>query len=224
MRQRILLLVFSLVLSCSSSAHAQFEVGSIVGAVTDPSGARIVGATVEARQKTTDSSRKTITSSTGEYAFVGLQPGVYTITVTQNGFGTQTRTVNVAVSERVEANVALTVGGGETTVDVDASASSVAIETGSSELGNVRSQDQVQGLPLNSRNFTQLVYLAPGVNNRGNSANSVSQGYTNGRGTNGAVIAGKVTKAPSSSSAPTRCSRLSIASPSERISQCGKRS
>ena len=147
MRQRILLLVFSLVLSCSSLAHAQFEVGSIVGAVTDPSGARIVGATVEARQKATDSSRKTITSSTGEYAFVGLQPGVYTITVTQNGFGTQTRTVNVAVSERVEANVALTVGGGETTVDVDASASSVAIETGSSELGNVRSQDQVQGLP-----------------------------------------------------------------------------
>jgi len=174
----------------TSGAYAQFEVGSIVGAVTDPSGSRVPGATVEARQNTTNVLRSTTTSGTGEYAFIGLQPGVYSVTVTQAGFGTQTVTVNVAVSERVEANVALHLGSTTTTVNVDASAASVAIETGSSELGNVRSQDQVQGLPLNSRNFTQLVYLAPGVNNRGGSSNSVNQGYTGGRGTNGAVIDG----------------------------------
>jgi hypothetical protein len=181
---------FALFMLCSLAAVAQFEVGSITGAVTDSTGARVPGATVEARQKSTNSSRKTTTTSTGEYAFIGLQPGDYTIVVAQNGFGDQTRDVNVAVSARVEANFALNLGTANAMVEVDATTSTVGIETGSSELGNVRSQDQVQGLPLNSRNFTQLVYLAPGVNNRGNSANSVSQGYTNGRGTNGAVIAG----------------------------------
>jgi hypothetical protein len=153
------LIVPAVVLVSSSAALAQFEVGSVVGAVTDPSGARLPGATVEARQASTNSLRKTTTSSTGEYAFVGLQPGVYVITVKQAGFSDQSRTVNVAVSERVENNVALVVGSESTTVQVDASAATVAVETGSSELGNVRSQDQVQGLPLNSRNFTQLVSI-----------------------------------------------------------------
>jgi Carboxypeptidase regulatory-like domain len=184
------ILLLLLVNFLTLGVHAQFEVGSIVGAVTDPSGSRVAGATVEAHANATDVVRKTTTSDTGDYAFVGLQPGVYRVTVTQSGFGSQTVTVNVSVSERVEANVTLNVAGATATVNVDASAASVAIETGSSELGNVRSQDQVQGLPLNSRNFTQLVYLAPGVNNRGSSANSLSQGYTNGRGTNGAVIGG----------------------------------
>ncbi|WP_213806625.1 carboxypeptidase-like regulatory domain-containing protein [Granulicella sp. dw_53] len=190
MQHRTHLLSFAFFFLSVVTANAQFEVGSITGAVTDISGARLPAATVEATQNSTNSSRKTTTSATGEYTFVGLQPGVYTIKVTLSGFSDQIRSVNVAVSERVEANVSLNVGSATATVDVDATSTAVNLETGSSELGNVRSQDQVQGLPLNSRNFTQLVYLAPGVNNRGNSANSVSQGYTNGRGTNGAVIGG----------------------------------
>ena len=179
-----------LLLLFSGSMHAQFEAGSIVGAVTDPSGSRIPGATVEVTQTATNSSRKAVTTDSGEYAFVGLVPGTYTVTITKDGFAKQTRTVNVAVSARVDTSMTLGLEGTSSTVTVDASAESIALEAGSSELGNVRSQDQVQGLPLNSRNFTQLVYLAPGVNNKGNSANSVSQGYTNGRGTNGAVIDG----------------------------------
>ena len=180
--------LFSLLFS--PLAHPQFEVGSIVGAVTDSSGSRVPGASVQAVQTATNSARTTVTTDAGEYAFVGLVPGTYTVTVTKEGFGKQTRSVNVAVSARVDTSMTLGVEGTSSTVTVDASANSVSLEAGSSELGNVRSQDQVQGLPLNSRNFTQLVYLAPGVNNRGNSANSASQGYTNGRGTNGAVISG----------------------------------
>jgi hypothetical protein len=181
---------FLTLLLCGSVAHGQFEVGSIVGAITDTSGLRVPGATVEAVQTATNSSRRTVTSDTGEYAIVGLVPGTYTVTVTKEGFAKQTRTVNVAVSARVDTSVTLGIEGTSSTVTVDASANTTSLEVGSSELGNVRSQDQVQGLPLNSRNFTQLVYLAPGVNNKGNSANSISQGYTNGRGTNGAVISG----------------------------------
>jgi Outer membrane receptor for ferrienterochelin and colicins len=69
-------------------------------------------------------------------------------------------------------------------------AESPLLEVASSELGNVRSEKQVEDLPLNTRNFTQLVDLAPGVNNRGSASNSILQGYTSGRGTNGAVING----------------------------------
>jgi hypothetical protein len=179
------LLVFLLI---STIGYAQFEVGSIVGVVTDPSESRVAGASVEVRETLTNASRKSTTSSTGQYDFIGLQPGTYVVTVKQAGFADQSHTVRLAVSERLEVNIAMTVSAASETVDVNASVNT--IETGSSELGNVRSQKQVQDLPLNSRNFTQLVYLAPGVNNRGNSANSVSQGYTNGRGTNGAVIGG----------------------------------
>ena len=190
MMRRGRLFVFPLVfLLLGSVAHGQFEVGSIVGAVTDPNGSRVPGARIEAVQTATNSSRITTTSDSGEYAIVGLIPGTYTVTITKEGFAKQTRTVNVAVSARVDSSFTLGIESATSSVTVDASANA-ALETGSSELGNVRSQDQVQGLPLNSRNFTQLVYLAPGVNNKGNSANSVSQGYTNGRGTNGAVING----------------------------------
>jgi hypothetical protein len=168
-----LLLSLIILLFFSTIAHAQFEVGSIVGAVTDPTGASIADASVEAIESATNVSRKTTTSSTGQYGFLGLRPGTYVITVKQPGFADQSHTVTLAVSERLEENVAMTVGTASQTVDVNTSTNT--IETGSSELGNVRSEKQVQDLPLNSRNFTQLVYLAPGVNNRGNSANSVSQ-------------------------------------------------
>jgi hypothetical protein len=186
-RLRLLVSILALML-VPALANAQFEAGSIVGAVTDPSGSRVANATVEARETSTNAARSSVTSSTGEYAFIGLQPGTYIVKVTQAGFAEQSRTVQLVVSARLEVNLALSVQSTNTSVEVNASTNT--IETGSSELGNIRSQKQVQDLPLNSRNFTQLVYLAPGVNNRGNSANSVSQGYTNGRGTNGAVIGG----------------------------------
>ena len=64
---------------------------------------------------------------------------------------------------------------------VTVSATAAAVETGSSELGNVRPEQEIIDLPVNTRNFTQLVDLAPGVNNHGGNANnSTLQGYTGG--------------------------------------------
>jgi hypothetical protein len=73
---------------------------------------------------------------------------------------------------------------------VTVAAEAPLLESASSELSNVRTEKQIADLPLNTRNFTQLVFSAPGVNNRGQSSNSILQGYTSGRGTNGAVING----------------------------------
>src|SRR5258708_10740914 len=80
------------------------------------------------------------------------------------------------------------VGGASKSVRVDENV--LMVETASSDVSNLRTRQQVVDLPLNSRNFTQLVQLAPGVNNHGNSTNVSNGGYTEGRGTSGAVVNG----------------------------------
>lgn len=167
---------------------AQFELGSVVGTVKDPSDLPVANATVEIRSLATNAIRKTTTSSTGEFDFVALQPGAYTLSATQQGFKETTQKFELVVGQRFELAIALEVGSSTQSVTVTANA--VNIESASSDLNNLRTRQQVVDLPLNSRNFTQLVQLAPGVNNRGNSTNSTNGGYTAGRGTSGAIVNG----------------------------------
>ena len=169
-------------------AWAQFDLGSVVGTVKDPGSLPITGASVELRSLTTNVTRQATTSDGGRFDFLSLQPDRYSITVRQPGFREKTQSFELAVGQRTELDIAMDVGSVNEQITVAADAAQV--ETASSELSNVRTTKQVVDLPLNSRNFTQLVYLAPGVNNRGASSNSSVQGYTSGRGTNGAVING----------------------------------
>jgi hypothetical protein len=186
MRNHVVSLVVVALLA--SAAWAQFEAGSVVGTVKDQSQLAVADATVEIRSLASNSVRQSVTSATGEFDFVAVQPGQYSLTVKKSGFNPKTQNFNLAVGQRLELNTALDVGTATQTVSVNANTEMV--ESASSELSNVRTTQQVVDLPLNSRNFTQLVNLAPGVNNRGNSSNSIQQGYTSGRGTNGAVING----------------------------------
>ena len=167
---------------------AQFQFGSVTGLVKDPSQAPVPGALVEIRSQTTNVARQATTSPAGEYNFVSLPADKYTITVRHQGFRETSRSFELSVDQRLAADVTLEVGG--VTEEVVVNGESALLETASSEVGNVRSEQQVVDLPLNTRNFTQLVSLAPGVNNRGSASNSILQGYTSGRGTNGAVING----------------------------------
>jgi hypothetical protein len=176
------------ILFACSVVCAQFQFGSVVGFVRDSSQAPAPDAVVEIRSDTTNVVRRATTTNEGEYNFVSLPPDRYTITVRHTGFREQSRPVQVSVDQRVEVDFVLEVGSVSEQVTVEGAAP--LLETASSELGNVRSEKQVVDLPLNTRNFTQLVDLAPGVNNRGTSSNSILQGYTSGRGTNGAVING----------------------------------
>jgi hypothetical protein len=167
---------------------AQFQFGSVNGMIKDPSQAPVPNATVEVRSKSTNVAQQTTTSATGEYSFPSLPPDQYTITVTHAGFRTATQTVQLSVDQRIQADITLQIG--NVSEQVSVSAEAALLETASSEVGNVQEEKQVLDLPLNTRNFTQLVDLAPGVNNHGTSSNSVLQGYTSGRGANGAVING----------------------------------
>jgi hypothetical protein len=172
----------------SALASAQFQFGTVTGVVRDQSQAPVPGASVEIRSQTTNVARQLVTSAAGEYNFVSLPPDQYKITVRHEGFREQTQEVELSVGQRLTADFALALGSVNEQVTV--AAESPLIETASSDVGNIRSEKQVVDLPLNTRNFTQLVSLAPGVNNRGTSSNSILQGYTSGRGTNGAVING----------------------------------
>jgi hypothetical protein len=186
MRQ-VAVVLFCALWACSLG-WGQFQFGSVAGLVKDTSQAPVPGAVVEIRSQTTNVAREATTDASGQYTFVSLPPDSYTITIRHVGFRNQTRSLQLSVDQRLEADFTIEVGTVNEEVTVQGTAP--LIETGSAELGNIRTEKQVVDLPLNTRNFTQLVDLAPGVNNRGGSSNSILQGYTSGRGTNGAVING----------------------------------
>src|SRR5438105_13889689 len=142
-------------------AWSQFELGSIVGMVTDPQRAPVAGATVEIRSLTTNVKREVLTSASGEYNSLPLQPGRYAVTVRQQGFREKSTELTLGVSQRLQADFALEIGA--LTEQVNVTASAGTIETASYEIGQVRNAKEIVDLPLNTRNFTQLVQLAPGV-------------------------------------------------------------
>ncbi len=171
-----------------AAALGQFELGSVNGALKDQSSLPMANATVEIRSVATNVARQTVTSASGGFDFVALQPGQYTLTARQQGFKETTQTFELTVGQRLELNLSMEIGASTQSVTVNASA--LMVETASSDVKNVRTTQQVVDLPLNSRNFTQLVQLAPGVNNHGGSTNVTNGGYTAGRGTSGAVVNG----------------------------------
>jgi len=165
----------------------QIEQGSFVGIVLDPQKAPVAGAAVTFRSLTTNVQREELTKSGGDYNSLPLQPGRYAVTVKHAGFREQTIEVTLGVGQRLQLDFALELGA--VTEQVSVSASATALETASSEIGQVRPAREIMDLPLNTRNFTQLVQLAPGVLTGVGGASGLL-GYTSGRGTNGAVING----------------------------------
>src|SRR5260370_34182510 len=137
------------------------ELGSIVGLVTDPQRAPVAGATVEIRSLSTNVKREVTSSASGEYNSLPLQPGRYSVTVHQPGFREQSAELTLGASQRLQVDFSLDLG--SVTEQVNVSATAPTIETESSEIGQVRAAKEITDLPLNTRNFTQLVQLAPGV-------------------------------------------------------------
>src|SRR5262245_35693889 len=171
----------------AATLRAQIEQGSFAGIVLDPQKAPVVGAAVTFRSLTTNVQREERTKSEGEYNSLPLQPGRYAVTVRQPGFREQTVEVTLAVGQRMQLDFALELAGVNNEVNVSGTAT--VLETASSEIRQVRPAREIMDLPLNTRNFTQLVQLAPGVLTGVGGASGLL-GYTSGRGTNGAVING----------------------------------
>jgi len=162
LRNRLQVLVVAWVL-CGAVAWAQQTTGDILGTVTDTSGAVVSGARVQVEDLGTHEQRTTQTSSSGDYVFNLLKPGDYRVTVSFTGFKTFTvSSLHLAAGDRTRVNAALAIGQATETVTVEAQPS--ALQTDSSVLSSTISERVTQDLPLNGRNFMQLVQLAPGAN------------------------------------------------------------
>lgn len=165
MRARFFLVSTSLVfiLLAAASLTAQTFRGTILGTVTDPSGAVIAGAKVTVKNTGTGLERSTETSADGSYSAPELPIGTYTVTVVQTGFQTFVATgvtVDVAGERRIDA--ALKAGQVSTTVQVSGDLLP-QVETTSAELGGTLTADTIESLPVNGRDYQKLIYLNPGV-------------------------------------------------------------
>ena len=144
------------------ASYAQINTGAILGRVRDPSGAVVVNARLTLENLQTGVKVDGSVNQTGDYAFRGLPPGMYKLTVVAVGFNTFEETnIPVTVAETGSHDVQLTLGATTTTIAVTSSA--VALETASSTLGTMVEERQVRDLPLNGRNFTQLLIMTAGA-------------------------------------------------------------
>jgi hypothetical protein len=156
-----LLLIFYLLVGARLSP-AQLQAGRIVGQITDPLHALIPGATVRVKNTATGVSWTVKTSRTGDYTVTPLDPGIYSVTVTAQGFETTVKNgVELTVGQSVAVDLQVLVGTMNTQVIVSNTGPTLNTESGAMEL-TVSNQDVVD-LPLNGRQFTQLAELSPGV-------------------------------------------------------------
>ncbi|MGB9237062.1 MAG: TonB-dependent receptor [Terriglobales bacterium] len=179
-----IIVVIGAVAVLAGSAHAQTATtGQIVGQVTDPSGALVVGAKV-ALTSDAGVSRGTITGGNGRYAFPLLDPGVYQIEVAGSGFASaKLQGVTVRITETSVVDVGLKVGGQATTVSV--TGESPLVQTESSARGSVIDQREINSLPLPTRNFQQLLTLTTGTSGSIQNSSELGRGdvavYVNGQ-------------------------------------------
>jgi hypothetical protein len=151
------------VLSLGVAAQAQTFRGTILGTVTDASGAAVAGASVTVKNQDTGILRSTQTTPDGEYRVPELPIGTYTVTVEMSGFQTAiTRDVKVDVASQVRADVTLKTGPVSQRIEVSGESLS-QIETTSDTLGGTLTADNVKDLPVNGRDYTKLIFLTPGI-------------------------------------------------------------
>src|SRR5580693_5400494 len=145
---------------------AQTFRGGITGTVADASGAAVASAAVRLVSPDTGLTREGTTSSTGEFVFQDLPLGKYDITVTQSGFDT-VHVSGVVVDAGRIATVGLKLDVAKQATTVEVAASAVAIETASSAETSLIDTKQILDIPLNGRDFTQLLKFNPGANANG---------------------------------------------------------
>ena len=180
------MLIFTILLSALTYGKAQSggATGTIVGTVVDSTGALVTGAEISITETDTNVTSKTATSSTGTYTVASLKPGSYRVTAVAAGFETTTA-LNVVLTVGSEARVDLKLvpGSEKQTVNVNAEAASLDTENGA--IGQVVTGEEIVDLPLNGRNFTQLLLL-----NSGAVSNSGEQGSLRANEGNALTIQG----------------------------------
>ena len=151
----------------TASAFAQVTTGRIVGVVKDPSGSVVQNAQIILTNERTGVQRTVVTDTEGVYTAVALPPSEYDIRVTAPGFAsTEVKSVVLAVGQEVSHDFAVAVSGTDAQVTVDAG-SGVALDTSSAAIGANVASREIENLPINGRQISQLYLLVPGATNSG---------------------------------------------------------
>jgi hypothetical protein len=160
-RLRLSVLLASLLCSAGTAA-AQTATGQITGTVRDATGAVVTGVKVVVTNQQTGLTRETNTGTTGDYVIPLLPVGVYVVTAERSGFKIALHSdLQLTVDQIQRVDMVLEPGNVTETVEVVSSA--IALDTGSASVGHTITEKQVTELPLNGRNFLQLLFLGAGA-------------------------------------------------------------
>ena len=165
-RTRTLYRLVATLFLLSVAAQGQTSRGTISGNVYDASGAAVPEATVTLEQKETGLTRRMSTSPSGDFVFPDLPTGLYTVSASHAGFQTQ-RTYNVEVQVAKVTSLPITLSVTQQRQTVEVTAAAVTLETSESAQNAVVSTRAVQDIPLNGRDYRQLLQLTPGFVSRG---------------------------------------------------------
>ena len=150
-------------LGTASAGFAQLTTADILGTVTDATGAVISGASVTIVNLDTNEQRTAMTNASGEYQVTLLPVGRYSVTVRSTGFKTATTTsLSVEAGDRARSDAHLEAGGEAQTITVEAQ--TPLLQADNATVSSTVTAKAVQDLPLNGRNFVQLVQIVPGAN------------------------------------------------------------
>jgi Carboxypeptidase regulatory-like domain/TonB dependent receptor/TonB-dependent Receptor Plug Domain len=156
-------MIIAFAILAATSLVAQTFRGTILGTVTDASGAVVSGASITVKNVNTGLERTTQTSADGSYNVPELPLGTYTVTISQTGFQTSVTNsvvVDVATDRRVDAQLKT----GQVSEKVEVSGEELSqVNTTSAELGGTLTTETIENLPVNGRDYTKLIYLNPGV-------------------------------------------------------------
>jgi hypothetical protein len=161
MRQTIIGLILTC-LSSTSLAHAQVYYATLVGTVRDASGAIVPEATITATEVTTGVVTSATSNESGDYRIATLRPGFYSISATKASFKAVTiNDIQLLVGKTTRVDIELEVGEVQEKITVEGAAP--LVQTDTAERGAIMGRREVEALPLNTRNITELTYLIPGA-------------------------------------------------------------
>lgn len=168
----VCLAVLALLIS-AGRVQGQAQTATISGTATDASGGALAGAKVQVTNVGTNTTQSTTTDAQGRYTIAQLPVGTYNVEASLSGFQTVVhKGITLSVGGTLVVDLSLPVGEVTQTVNVESDVSRVETET--SEVSTLISPQQMRDLPLNGRNFEQLITLAPGVSTVGAALNAVT--------------------------------------------------
>ncbi|HEY7182304.1 MAG TPA: carboxypeptidase regulatory-like domain-containing protein [Blastocatellia bacterium] len=178
-----LLMLFAIIVASSVAAFSQgITTASLSGSVVDPTGSVISGATIIVKEETTGAEFRTVSAGNGTFSVPALTAGVYSVTISANGFK-QAVIKSIKIDAGIPASVNATLEVGATTDTVVVQGGAEVMQTQSASISTTITGRQITDLPFTSRNVTDLLLYLPGTTTpgrpRASSFNGLPQGAIN---------------------------------------------